>query len=72
MNEMTATENKYIVLSLMSALEKSTGSKELAWSAWLEAHKEFVENAPEEIKGLLNNTFRKQIELLTTNQGTTR
>lgn len=67
MNEMTDTENKYIVLSLMSALEKSTGSKELAWGAWLEAHKEFVENAPEEIKGLLNSTLRKQIEILTTN-----
>lgn len=66
MNEMTDTENKYIVLSLMSALEKSTGSKELAWGAWLEAHKEFVENAPEEIRGLLNSTLRKQIELLTT------
>lgn len=65
MNEMTDTESKYIVLSLMSALEKSTGSKELAWGAWLEAHKEFVENAPEEIKGLLNSTFRKQIEALT-------
>lgn len=69
MNEMTDTENKYIVLSLMSALEKSTGSKELAWGAWLEAHKEFVENAPEEIKGLLNSTFRKQIEILTTSDG---
>lgn len=67
MNEMTDTENKYIVLSLMSALEKSTGSKELAWGAWLETHKEFVENAPEEIKGLLNSTLRKQIEILTTN-----
>lgn len=67
MNEMTDTENKYIILSLMSALEKSTGSKELAWGAWLEAHKEFVENAPEEIKGLLNSTLRKQIEILTTN-----
>lgn len=67
MNEMTDTENKYIVLSLMSALEKSTGSKELAWGAWLEAHKEFVENAPEEVKGLLNSTLRKQIEILTTN-----
>lgn len=65
MNEMTDTESKYVVLSLMSALEKSTGSKELAWGAWLEAHKEFVENAPEEIKGLLNSTFRKQIEALT-------
>lgn len=69
MNEMTDTENKYIVLSLMSALEKSTGSKELAWGAWLEAHKEFVENAPEEIKGLLNSTLRKQIEILTTSDG---
>lgn len=67
MNEMTDTENKYIVLSLMSALEKSTGSKELAWGAWLEAHKEFVENAPEEFRGLLNSTLRKQIEILTTN-----
>ena len=62
---MIDTESKYVVLSLMSALEKSTGSKELAWGAWLEAHKEFVENAPEEIKGLLNSTFRKQIEALT-------
>ena len=53
----------------MSALEKSTGSKELAWGAWLEAHKEFVENAPEEVKGLLNSTLRKQIELLTTSDG---
>ena len=66
---MTDTENMYIVLSLMSALEKSTGSKELAWGAWLETHKEFVENAPEEIKGLLNSTLRKQIEILTTSDG---
>ena len=64
---MTDAEKKYIILSLMSALEKSTGSKELAWGAWLEAHKEFVENAPEEIKGLLNSALRKQIEILTTN-----
>lgn len=69
MSKLTDTESKYIVLSLMSALEKSTGSKELAWGAWLEAHKEFVENAPEEIKGLLNSTLRKQIELLTTSDG---
>ena len=67
MSEITDTEGKYIILSLMSALEKSTGSKDLAWKAWLEAHQEFVEDAPEEIKELLNSTFRKQIELLTTN-----
>lgn len=68
MSEITDTESKYIVLSLMSALEKSTGSKDLAWSAWLEAHKEFVENAPEEIRGLLNGIFCKQIEILTTSE----
>lgn len=67
MNEITDTEHRYIFLSLMSALEKSTGSKDLAWSAWLESHKEFVEDAPEEIRGLLNGIFCKQIDLLTTN-----
>ena len=66
MSEMTDIEQRYIILSLLSALEKSTGSKDLAWSAWLEAHKEFVEDAPEEIRVLLNSTFRKQIEVLTT------
>ena len=66
MSEITDIEQRYIILSLLSALEKSTGSKDLAWSAWLEAHKEFVEDAPEEIRVLLNSTFRKQIEVLTT------
>ena len=66
---MTGTESKYIILSLMAALEKSTGSKELAWTAWLESHRAYVDEAPKEIKGLLNSTFRKQIEELTAMEG---
>lgn len=54
---MNDQASKYQLMVFMRALETATGSKEGAAEAVREAHKSFVDKAPEEIKTMLNIMF---------------